>query len=135
MADISIYGRLTRDPELKDVGGTRLAKLAIADGDRFRAREGEEAQPQYFDCDVWGPQVAVAEYLRKGHRVVVAGQLCPNNYTDKEGRLVRASSVRVSKLTLVETKGESEQQASRSSSGGGYGSAPASAGFSDEIPF
>lgn len=131
MANVTIYGRLTRDPELKEVGSSKVAKFAVADGDRFYNGKGAEPQPLFHECEVWGGQAGVvADYARKGQRIVVFGQLCPNNYTNKDGQQVKATIVKVDRVDLVETKGESESAGSRYQ-GGGYGNAPAD----DEIPF
>ena len=108
MASISFYGRLTRDPELREVGQTQVAKIAVADGDRFRAKPGEQPQSLFHDCEIWGNSAQVAaDYLRKGHRVYMSGQLVPNNYTsNKTGETIKANTVKVDNFTLVETKAE-----------------------------
>ncbi|MFZ9995799.1 single-stranded DNA-binding protein [Vulcanococcus sp.] len=136
MASISLIGRLTRDPELRQVGDSQVARLSIADSDRFRARQGEDPLPQYFDCEVWGGQANLAsDLLRKGHRVFVTGQLVPNQYTNKDGQVVKNSTLRTNYFTLVETKAEAggDRGPSRPPLQQGYGTASES--FSDEIPF
>lgn len=129
MADISIYGRLTRDPELREVGSSQVAKFAVADGDRFRQGQSAEPQSLFHECEVWGGQAQVVmDYARKGQRIKVAGQLCPNNYTNRDGKEVKGTIVKVDRVTLVEKKGE-----------GSPAPAPAAWGTAapdvDEIPF
>lgn len=125
MASIAFIGRLTRDPEIRQVGDTQVAKLAVADMDRFRSKPGTDPDPLYHDVEVWGGQAQVAEnILRKGQRVYVFGQLVPNNYTSsKTGELVKANIVK-GNFTLVESKAEAS----------GTGAA-APAPMTDEIPF
>lgn len=133
MASISLIGRLTRDPELRQVGESQVARLAIADGDRFRARQGEDPLPQFFDCEVWGGQAGLAgDLLRKGHRVFVTGQLVPNQYTNKDGQTVKTSTLRTNYFTLVETKAETGNTSSTSARPALQQGYSASA---DEIPF
>ena len=123
MASIAFIGRLTRDPEIRQVGQTQVAKLACADMDRFRSKPGEDPQPLYHDVEIWGGQAQVAEnLLRKGHRVFVQGQLVPNNYTNKDGQLVRANTIKGS-FTLVESKAETS------------GAAPNAVAQFGEMPF
>ena len=109
MASITVYGRLTRDPELLTFEKGQVAKIAVADGDYFRPKPGEDdSQSQYFDCEVWGGQAKVAmDFLRKGQRVFVTGQLVPNNYTsEKTGQIVKTSVVKANYFTLVESRTE-----------------------------
>ncbi len=120
MASISIYGRLTRDPEVRQAGEMVLARLSLADGDDFYTGRDVEPQPLYFDCEVWGKRGEVLPQLvGKGDRLFVTGQLRPNNYTNKDGQEVKTNVVRVANFSLVESKAEKERRAA--SAGGGYG--------------
>jgi single-strand DNA-binding protein len=127
MADITILGRLTRDPELREVGSSQVAKFSLADGDRFRQGRDQAPQSLFLDCEVWGGQAQVVmDYCRKGSRIKVAGQLCPSNYTNRDGVEVKATIVKVDRVTLAESKAESAGRAP------GPGGNPMEV---DEIPF
>ena len=124
MADVSLYGRLTKDPEIRQVGDQSVAKFAIADGDYFRQKKDAEKQSLFFDCEAWGRNAEMVQsYFQKGNRIKVSGQLCPNNWVNKSGETVKAQILRVDRITMVETKGE------KTTTGGGGNL------FSDEIPF
>lgn len=133
MASIQIFGRLTRDPEIRQVGDTTVARLSIADGDDFYIGRDKEPQPLYHECETWGRRAELApQLLGKGDRVVFNGQLRPNNYTNKDGQLVKSTTIR-GNYVLVETKGDRERKAATAQGGGyggGYGNPP-----TDEIPF
>jgi len=71
---ITITGNLTKDAELKAVGGKDVASFAIADNVSIKG----EKVAIYFDCSVWGARAQVAaDYLRKGGLVTVVGRLQP----------------------------------------------------------
>lgn len=75
---VNISGNLTRDPELRDAGGTPLARLRLANNERVKDKQTGEwrDKPNYFDVDVWGrPAEVCAQYLHKGSRVVISGRL------------------------------------------------------------
>lgn len=132
MASITVYGRLTRDPELLTFDKGQVAKIAVADGDYFRPKSGEDSQSQYFDCEVWGGQAKVAmDFLRKGQRVFMTGQLVPNNYTsEKTGQIVKTSVIKLDYFTLVESRTEGSPVAASAAE------TKVRAGTSDsEIPF
>lgn len=121
MASIQIYGRLTRDPELRQAGESQVAKLSVADADYFRSGD-----PLYHEVEIWGKQAENAcSFLKRGNRVNITGQLVPNNY-EKNGETIKRQVVRCDRFNIVETKQESS----------GTAPAPAAAApFDAEIPF
>lgn len=133
MADITILGRLTRDPELREAGASHLAKFALADGDRFRQARDQEPQSLFLECEAWGGMAdVVLTYCRKGSRIKVAGQLCPSNYTNRDGVEVKATIVKVDRVTLAESRAESEGRVARVPGVPGPGGNPF---VEEEIPF
>ncbi len=116
MADVTLYGRLTKEPEIRQIGESTVAVFSVADGDYFWQKKDTEKQVQYFDCEVWGRQAdTVQSYAHKGNRIKVTGQLCPNNFTGKQGELVKRQVLRVDRVTLVESKAETQGSANTNS--------------------
>lgn len=77
MNNVSIIGRLTRDPELRYTpDGTPVCSLRIAvDGAGGRDSQGEY-QAGFFNVSVWREQgERCAQYLAKGRQVGVSGSL------------------------------------------------------------
>ena len=77
-------GRLTRDPELRNVntktGDKAVATFTIANNDPFRPDK-----TNFLNCQVWGKTAeSVAKYLVKGSVVVVEGSLDLDTY-EKDG--------------------------------------------------
>lgn len=92
MANINVVvlsGNLTRDPEVSEVGGRKVAKLGLAVNSR--KKEGEEwvDVPHFFDVSVWsapgGPADWCEQQLHKGSPVVVSGRLQWRSWEDAEG--------------------------------------------------
>ena len=84
--NVLIAGRLTRDPESKDVNGVTLCKLSIANTRYYRGKDGEKKEDTVFvDVTVWEKTAEwVAEKLRKGRPVLIEGRLKDNRWQDKE---------------------------------------------------
>ena len=86
--DLTIIGNLTGDPELRFTPtGTAVVKFTVAHTPR--TRKGDEwidGETTFLDCTAWR-QLAenVAESLRKGTRVVVAGRLRTERWETPEG--------------------------------------------------
>lgn len=84
MNNITIHGRLTRDPELKEYSTKdetgKMAKFSVAVDRRF----GDETD--FFDCIAFGKLAEVIDkFFSKGREIVVSGSMECNPYTAKDG--------------------------------------------------
>lgn len=80
---VDLKGNLTREPEYKDIKGTKLLTFRLAVNESI-GKDKEETT--YIDVEAWRNHSDYAESvgLKKGDRVHVVGRLKPNNWTDKE---------------------------------------------------
>ena len=108
MNKIILSGNLGRDGELKYAAGSGKAVLNFSIGVArgFKKEDGTD----WVNCVVFDKRAeSLAEYLVKGQRVLVEGQLRINSYTDKEGNKKIAPSVNVSNVELIGAKGEKKE--------------------------
>ena len=80
---IDLKGNLTREPEYKDIKGTKLLTFRIAVNESV----GKDKEvTTYIDVEAWRNHSDYAQSvsLTKGDRVHVTGRIKPNNWTDKE---------------------------------------------------
>jgi single-strand DNA-binding protein len=73
MNSLNLVGRLTKDPELREVnvGGDSRSVC-----DMRIAVDGRRGDPLYLDIATWGKQAeACAEHLTKGRQVAFTGEL------------------------------------------------------------
>lgn len=81
-ARAQFIGRLTKDPEKKDIGGTTLTTFSLACN--FKTKEGKKAD--FFDFEAWRQAGDyISEYAKKGDLVVVQADLRNDKFTDKQG--------------------------------------------------
>ena len=83
MKTIFLSGRLTSDPQVRDLEGkeTKLTKFTIANNDSNR----ENAE--FFDVHCWDSMADFAENnLKKGNRIIIQGTFSNSTYVDKEGK-------------------------------------------------
>lgn len=103
-------GRLTRDPEIRFGGAnnTCVAKFGLAVDRRFK-RDGD-ATADFFNVTAFGKLGEFCEnYLKKGTKVVMEGEIHNNNYTDKDGRQVYSFEFVASSIEFAESKAASSQ--------------------------
>ena len=148
---VILIGNLGQDPEVRSFqNGGKVVNLRIATSEQWKDRNSGERQErtQWHSVAIFSePLAKIAEqYLRKGSKVYLEGQLETRKWQDQSGQDRYTTEVVLrpfsSALTLLDGKPEGGNQSSgRDDSGYGreYGGAPAGgAGRSDfdsDIPF
>ena len=82
---ITIHGRLTKDPELRQTqSGVPVCNFTVAVDRSFN--KGEDKQSDFFDCVAWrGLAELLSKYFSKGKEIVVYGEMQSRKWSDKEG--------------------------------------------------
>lgn len=81
-------GRLTRDPELRYTpSGKSICKFGLAINRSYKNQEGNNIEDTLFiNISAWGRQAEhCSQFLKKGRRVAVNGELRSNNWQDRDG--------------------------------------------------
>lgn len=131
MKSITIAGGITRDAVNRTTqDGDNVTSFSVAVSEGF----GDKKRSLYFDCTLWGKRGSgLAQYLTKGTRVAVSGDLSTREHNGKTYLTVRASEV-----TLLGS-GEKRDHVNMPPGYEGTAAAEADRGrgpsFEDEIPF
>lgn len=148
---VILMGRLTADPELKEISsGVSVTSFNLA-VDRRYTKEGQEKQTDFITIVAWRNTADfICKYFGKGTAMLVCGELQTRSWTDNEGNKRYATEVVASEVNFCEAKKNSEgtslpnnQNGSQSENSGAYGynpySAPNtnfdSASSDDDLPF
>jgi single-strand DNA-binding protein len=120
---VVVEGNLTRDCELKYVGGgTACGTFSIANN--VYAGKDKDEHTSFFECVIWAKRAeALAPYLVKGTGVVVQGELRQERW-EKDGEKRSAMKITVNAISLKGRREKSSEQ-----------SAAPSDDFQDDIPF
>ena len=162
---IILIGRLTQAPELRFTPqGSPVSTLRVASSRKYRTKAGEEREETCFiHADVWGQQAEnCAQYLVKGQRVLVDGELTMRDWESKAGEKKRTYEIRAARVVFMEKprntdknmadqnmgqdiqniqnkKGSTGAPARSAASASGSGAEPVAVGAADddgdEIPF
>ena len=155
---VILVGNLGRDPEVRTFqNGGKVCNLRIATSENWKDRNtGERREKtEWHSVAIFSePLARIAEqYLRKGSKVYLEGQLETRKWQDQSGQDRYSTEVVLrpykGELTLLDSRGDAGGQG-----GGGYGEdygsgygggsggsgragspAPASSDLDDEIPF
>ena len=102
---VTIIGRLTRDPELKQIAsGTAVCNFSIANGRKFKDKE----DTSFFDCIAWGKLgELVAQYMTKGSKIGIDGRLQQRNWEDKDGNKRSTVEIVADNVQFLDSKDQS----------------------------
>ena len=155
---VILIGNLGRDPETRSFqNGGKVCNLRIATSETWRDKASGERRErtEWHSVAIFSePLVRVAEqYLRKGSKVYIEGQLETRKWQDQNGQDRYSTEVVLrpyrSELTMLDARGEGGGGGGgnygggggydRGGSGGGGGGGSQGGGFNndmdDEIPF
>ena len=120
IANITLIGRLTRNPETQETKTNSVAKFALA------VSGFKKDEVSFFDCEAWGRVgEIVQEYCGKGKQVAVAGTIRIDRWEDKDGNKRSKPVVNVRDMTLLGSKNDSSSAPKEEKN----------EGASDDVPF
>jgi single-strand DNA-binding protein len=122
-------GNLGKDCRKGEAGGTAVLNFSIG----VKSGYGDKEQTLWVDCALWGKQAEskLADYLVKGQKVAVTGELGQREHDGKNYLTLRVASI-----DLCGGKSEGGQPAPRNASQPKPAPQQAAADdFDDDIPF
>ena len=148
---VILVGNLGNDPDIRNMQtGSRVANLSIATSESWKDKNTGERKErtEWHRVVVFNEGlVSVCEnYLKKGAKVYIEGQLETRKWTDQNGQDKYTTEVVLrpfrGELTMLDSRGGSSeggyQQQSRpmaAAGGGSAAAAPVHDDFEDDIPF
>ena len=144
---VMLIGNLGRDPEVRRTNsGDPVVNLSLATTETWRDKGSGERKErtEWHRVVIFNENLAkVAEqYLRKGAKVYLEGQLQTRKWTDKDGAEKYSTEIVLQRfrgeLVMLDSRGEGGSGGSGSRGGGSSSEPPASYDrdeMDDEIPF
>ena len=112
-ATIQFQGRLTNEPQQRQVGNYTVTNIDVAvDGSRKDQQGNKKAE--YYRVAVWGNRGDfVRSYLHKGQPVMVSGTLTTHQYKRNDGGTGISLDVRADHVDFVLSQPRNQQSGSR----------------------
>ena len=109
---VTIIGRLTRDPELRQTGGgTSVVSLRIASNSRTKADGIWGDKANFFDVTAFGAQGEnIARYCGKGKQIAVRGRLDWREWEAKDGTKRQAVQIIADSVQFLGSKDDAQPQ-------------------------
>lgn len=110
MKNITIAGNIGKSAELRQAGNSQVAGFSVA------VSNGRDKDATWFDCSLWGTRgESLAQYLTKGSKVCVTGELKTREHDGKTYLKIDANDV-----TLMGKSGGNGGGSNRQNSQGDY---------------
>ena len=142
---VIISGNLVRDPDTKILeNGTHLAKMSIANNQRYRDKNGEwQEKTCYVNVIAWRKTAElVSEFCSKGSPVLIEGELVFNSWEDRDGNKRNQLEVNARRIQFLEKRSQDSSYRNDSTGHSGtvqdsnkHDSAPGPMAQDDDIPF
>lgn len=101
---VTFIGRMVRDPELKNAGTVSVTNFTLA---RNRRVKGED-KTSFIDFTAFDKTAEViCQYVKKGHRIAVQGNIDTRQWEDKDGNKRTATFCVVEGIELLEKRDDS----------------------------
>lgn len=103
--NVTLVGRLTKDPDLKYTGnGTAVATFTLAVNRNFTNQSGER-EADFINCVIWRkPAETLTNYAKKGVLIGVTGRIQTRSYDNQQGQKVYVTEVIADNFQLLESK-------------------------------
>ena len=106
---VMIIGNLGADPESKKLeGGQTVTKLSVATSRTWKDKSGEKQEKtEWHRINVWGKTAEICgEYLSKGRKVYVEGELQTRSWEDENGQKKYSTEITAKNVQFLSAKNE-----------------------------
>lgn len=119
--NVSLTGRLTKDPELKhSQSGTAFANATLAVERNYKNQQGER-ESDFIRLSASGKRAeTLANYFNKGDLLGVEGRIRTYSYDNQQGQKTYVTEVAVDSLSFLQPKTQSQQGPGQQSNYGQY---------------
>lgn len=106
---VTLVGRLTKDPELKiTTEGTPVTNVILAVNRHYRNHNGE-FDTDFVSCTIWRKAAEnTSAYCKKGSVVGITGRIQTRQYNNQEGKRIYVTEVVAESIRFLSTKPRQE---------------------------
>lgn len=108
--NVTLVGRLTKDPELKyTANGIAVVNFTLAVNRAFKTENGPNAD--FINISVWRKAAEnCANFLKKGSLAGVIGSIQTRTYDGTDGKKVYVTEIQAERVQFLDTKGAKTEE-------------------------
>ena len=104
---VVLMGRITRDPDTRFIQNTNnsVTRFSIAVDRDYKAANEERPRTDFISCIAWNKTGEfISKYFKKGSMIAVTGSIETGSYTDRDGKKIYTTEIRVNKASFTGEK-------------------------------
>lgn len=104
---VFLIGNVGADPVIRCFeNGNNVAKFRLVTTERFTGKDGQRKEiNEWHNVEAWGqPAAIIDQYVRKGDKLYVEGQIHYEEYTDKAGATKYQTVIRLREVKMLTSK-------------------------------
>jgi len=103
-----LIGRLGQDPEVREVGSSKVANFSIATDESYTDREGNKVEKtEWHRIVMWNKAAENAEaFLRKGSLVYIEGKIETRSWQNEAGEKRYSTEIKSFSFQILNNKNE-----------------------------
>ena len=114
MNKVILIGRLTKDPDVRQIQNNTVARYTLAVDRKIRKDNADPnaVTADFISCVAWDRKAEFADmYLKKGTKIAITGRIQTGKYTKKDGQTVYTTDVVIDEQEFCESKAKAEEPA------------------------
>ena len=114
MNKVILIGRLTKDPDVRQMQNNTVARYTLAVDRKIRKDNADPnaVTADFISCVAWDRKAEFADmYLKKGTKIAITGRIQTGKYTNKDGQTVYTTDVVIDEQEFCESKAKAEEPA------------------------
>jgi single-strand DNA-binding protein len=97
-----LLGHLGKDCVVNTVNGKSVCNFSVAQTEKYKDAQGtQHEKTRWFDCALWRDNTSIAQYLKKGTKVLLEGQIDVKQFQRQDGTQGVGMTFRVSNVELL----------------------------------
>lgn len=105
-----LLGNIGKDCVVNTVNGKSVINFSTCNTETWRDAQGNKQEKvRWFDCALWRDNTSIAQYLKKGTKVLLEGQVDVKQFQRQDGTQGVGMTFRVSNLTLLGSNNNPKQ--------------------------
>ena len=121
MNNVSLTGRMARDPEIRYTdGGVSIARFTVAVN-----RRKKDDPADFIGCIAFGKTAELLEkFFHKGMRIGLNGRIQTGSYENREGRKVYTTDIIAEQVEFLDSKSDGNAQPEQKPDANGFVNIP-----------
>jgi len=97
-----LLGNIGKDCVVNTVNGKSVCNFSVAQTEKYKDAQGtQHEKTRWFDCALWRDNTSIAQYLKKGTKVLLEGQIDVKQFQRQDGTQGVGMTFRVSNVELL----------------------------------